>query len=150
MKETAHEYGKYVTSLASQAITVATVNGGFVDTQNFHEALVVLDSGALGGTLPTLAVKVQEAPVDPANPGNPLASAWADVPAAVFTVLNAGNTPVAPLVGRLNTDLRQRFLRLVATGGGTGPTGSFHGGIYLGLASVLQVTQVNTPVQFSI
>jgi hypothetical protein len=143
MKETAHEYNKFLTALAPQAITVATVNGPSLSVVGFDEAAFLVDVGALGGTSPSLSFLIQESATG-AFGGEQVA-----VAGATFGAYTNVNTPTAVVVGRLNLLLRQPFLRLVATGTGTAPTGSFWGGVVLGLGKILPVVQVNA-VAFSI
>jgi hypothetical protein len=150
LKLTAHEHAKQVTSLRSQAITVATVNGAAVDRapateagERFLEALVVIDVGALGGTTPSLDVKVQETVVDPAVPGSPLAAGWGDITGALFPQFVTA-TGAKNLVGRINLQNRKRFLRMVAVGAGTSPTGAFCGIIILLAPDRYPVTQIVT------
>ncbi len=139
MKGTAHQHQKAVRSLGAQAITVATVNGDDVDRSGFKEALVEVDVGLLGGTSPTLDVKVQEAPDD----GSGAPGTYVDVSGAVYPQFTTANSNKR-VVGRLNLINRQKFLRLVAVGAGTSPTGSFQGGFILSQPDRLPVIQVES------
>jgi hypothetical protein len=143
MKETAHEYAKWLTALAPQAITVATVNGPSLSVVGFDEAAFLVDVGALGGTSPSLSLLIQESATG-AFGGEQVA-----VAGATFGAYTNVNTPTQVVVGRLNLLLRQAFLRIVATGTGTAPTGSFAVQAFLGMTKNLPAVQVNA-VAFSI
>jgi hypothetical protein len=100
---------KALVSIRPQAVT-STTNGIAVDTQGYNSAAVVLEVGAVSGTSPTLDVKIQES-----DDG----SAWSDVSGAVFTqVTAANNSQVLRLEGLTS---RKKYLRAVATPGGTSP-----------------------------
>lgn len=123
-------------SLRPQAITVATVNGAEADKEDFSTALVQCDVAALGGTSPTLNVKVQEA----ATSGG----TFADVTGAAFTQFTTARSN-GMYVGSLSLRPRQNFLRLVATGAGTGPTGNFACSFVFGGGATVPVAYVNAP-----
>lgn len=106
-------------SLAPAARTT-TVNGTSLDLQNYiGDIMAVLNSAAGTGTSPTLDVKLQDSADD---------SAFADVAGKTFTQI----TGTASLQ-TMNIDVRavRRYIRLVATIGGTSPSftcvGTFQG-----------------------
>lgn len=99
---------KTVASLRPQAITTST-NGESVDRLGYLSAAAVLDIGAVSGTSPTLDVKIQESDDE---------STWTDVPGATFTQMTAADQREE--LG-LELQTRKRYLRAVATPGGTSP-----------------------------
>lgn len=145
MKGTIHEAVKVQHSVLPVAISVASNQGGAaIDRKGFEEALACVAVGDLGGTSPTLDVKVQEAIEDPASPGNPLASDWSDITGATFAQFANTTNESKVVVGRINLSAkRKRFLRLNWTGAGTTPTGSWAGWFVLGEPSEKPVSQVN-------
>jgi len=102
---------KALNSLRPQAIT-ANTNGSSVDTQGYNSAAVILEVGAVSGTSPTLDVKIQES-AD--------ASTWTDVSGATFTQVTAANNSQIMRIEGLGTS-RKRYIRAVATVGGTSPS----------------------------
>jgi len=136
MKFTAHEFTKWVTSLRAQAITVATVAGTGVDCRNASEVMAVMDVAALGGTAPTLDVTVHES--------DALAGTYTAIAGAVFPQFTA-TIDDREVVGRVNMRNRTKpFLKLVAIGAGTTPTGSFCGGLVLVSPTNAPLAPVNT------
>jgi hypothetical protein len=103
---------KAAVTLRPQAAT-SNVNGVAVDTLGYNSAAVVLEVGAVSGTSPTLDVKVQESADG--------STGWTDVPDAVFTQVTAANNSQILRVEGLGTS-RKRYLRAVATVGGTSPS----------------------------
>ena len=103
--------------LASNLIAgTYTVNadGAGVDLQDYQGVLkVILNSGAGGGTTPTLDAKIQDSADN---------SAFADIPGKVFTQV----TGVAS-IQFLGIDTRavRRYIRVALTIGGTSPTFGF-------------------------
>lgn len=97
-------------SLAPAART-ASANGTSVDLQGYDgDVLAVLDSAAGTGTSPTMDVKVQDSADN---------SAFADVTGLTFTqVINA----VSLQTLRIDSRSVRRYIRLVATIGGTTPS----------------------------
>lgn len=90
----------------------ASENGSTVDTQGYHDAMAVLEVGAVSGTSPTLDVKLQESDDD---------STWSDVSGYTFTQVTATDSSQVLRIENLNTT-RSRYLRLVATIAGTSPS----------------------------
>lgn len=139
MKGTAHENLKAVRSVKPQAITVATVNGSAVDCKGFREALVVFETGPLGGTTPQAIFSVEEADDAAFTVG------VAAVAGATKTVTDTPDDDKL-FVGRINLLNRKRFLRGKMVGSGTSPTGSLQMSFVLCNADRLPVTQVETAV----
>lgn len=99
---------KAVQCLKPDNYSVATHNGVAVDTNGFHEALIVLDAGA-NGSSGTANVKVQEC----AESGG----TYADISGAAFTEVTEANDD-AIYQGRVRiTPSRKRYLRAVAVVG---------------------------------
>lgn len=98
-------------SLRPAALT-ATTNGTSVDTRGYGDAMAVLEVGAVSGTSPTLDVKIQESDDN---------SAFTDVAGAAFTQVTAANSSQVLRLGQLNL-VRKRYVRAVATIGGTSPS----------------------------
>lgn len=106
---------KAVFSFRPQA-AIATANGGNVDTFGFNSAAFILEVGAVTGTSPTLDVKIQESADG--------STGWADVSGATLTQVTASNNSQILRVEGLGTN-RKRYLRGVATIGGTTPSFTF-------------------------
>lgn len=106
------------------AALTATTNGTGVDTLGYTSAMVVLEVGAVSGTSPTLDVKVQESADN---------STFTDVTGATFTQVTAANNSQVLRVDGLGT-ARKRYLRAVATIGGTSPSFTLAAEILLGRA----------------
>jgi hypothetical protein len=100
----------------------ATANGSSVDTQGFRDGMVVLEVGTVSGTSPTLAVRLQDSPDN---------STFTDIPGAVFTTVTASNNTQVLRLRELNV-ARARFVRAVATIGGTTPSYDFGCEILMG------------------
>jgi hypothetical protein len=115
---------KAVFSIRPQSAT-SNVNGSAVDTSGYNSAAVVLEVGAVSGTNPTLNVKIQESADG--------STGWTDVAGAVFTQVTAANNSQIIRVEGLGTS-RQRYLRAVATLGGTSPNFTFAVEFLLGRA----------------
>ena len=103
---------KTVVTLRPQAIT-ANTNGIGVDTLGYNSAAISLETGAVTGTTPTLDVKIQDSADN---------STFADLstPVAFTQVTAANNSQILRLEG-LNATGRRRYIRVVATVGGTTP-----------------------------
>ena len=103
---------KAAVSLRPQAIT-ANTNGIGVDTLGYNSAAVSLETGAVTGTTPTLDVKIQDSADN---------STFADLatPVAFTQITAANNSQILRLEG-LNATGRRRYIRAVATVGGTTP-----------------------------
>ena len=104
----------YVGSLLGADSRTATANGSSFDLQGSNdaegEAIVILDSEAGSGTSPTLDVKLQESSDD---------STWSDISGATFTQVTDGGAGFEKI--SINTNDTERYLRAVATLGGTSP-----------------------------
>jgi len=102
---------KAAVTIRPQTISSNT-NGGSVDTQGYNSAAAILEVGAVSGTSPTLNVKIQESDD---------ASTWSDVSGATFAQVTAANNSQILRIEGLGTS-RKRYLRAVATPGGTSPS----------------------------
>lgn len=102
--------------LAPQTITSST-NGSAIDALAADgPCFAIQQVGAVSGTTPTMAGKVQESPDG---------STWSDISGATFTTVTAtGNTQA------IRFERAQRYLRYVATLGGTTP--SFAAAVVIG------------------
>jgi hypothetical protein len=98
------------------AAVTATTNGAAIDTLGFDDGMVVLEVGAVTGTSPTLAVSFEES--DDGVTG------WTAIPGAAFTTVTAANQSQVRRLAELNV-ARRRFIRPVATLGGTSPNFTF-------------------------
>lgn len=97
-------------SLAPASRT-ATANGTGVDLQGYvGDAVAILNSAAGTGTTPTLAVKIQDSADN---------SAFADVAGYTFTTVTDAAASLQTL--KVDTRLARRYVRAVATIGGTTP-----------------------------
>ncbi len=99
-------------SLRPQAIT-ANTNGIGIDTLGYNSAMIGLEVGVVSGTTPTLDVKIQDS-ADNAT-FNDLS------PSVAFTQVTASNNSQALRLDGLNGTGRRRYIRVVATVGGTTP-----------------------------
>jgi hypothetical protein len=97
---------KLVQCVPAQSISGAAVNGAAVDTQNYGEAIFILNVGTVLAS-GTLDVKIQES-VDSGF------TSPTDVASAVFTQVTPAND-VASYVGKVQTIGRQQYLRTVHT-----------------------------------
>jgi hypothetical protein len=104
----------YVGSLLGADSRSASANGSSFDLQGSNdaegEAIVILDSEAGSGTSPTLDVKLQESSDD---------STWSDISGATFTQVTDGGAGFEKI--SINVNDTERYLRAVATLGGTTP-----------------------------
>lgn len=116
----AHEktFPRSIISPASYTSTVTPANG--IDTRGFDDCIVTLHIGTVGGTSPTLDVKMQESDDD---------SAWADIQddagadlATFVQVTDATGQADTVFVGRIKCSNFKRYLRPLATIAGTSPT----------------------------
>lgn len=114
---------KALFTLRPQAAT-ASANGSGVDTLGYNSAMLVLEVGTVSGTTPTLDVKLQES-VDN--------STFTDVTGYTFTQVTASNNSQVMRIDGLGTS-RKRYLRAVATIGGTTPSFALAAEILLGRA----------------
>lgn len=101
-------------NLFPSAARTATANGTSVDLQQYSgDVAVVLDSSAGTGTSPTLDVKLQDSADN---------SSFADIAGATFTQVT-GTASRQKIV--INKDAARRYVRPVATIGGTTPSFTF-------------------------
>lgn len=101
-------------NLFPSAARTATANGTGVDLQQYSgDVAVVLDSAAGTGTSPTLDVKLQDSADN---------STFADITSATFTQVT-GTAAQQKIV--INKDAAKRYVRAVATIGGTSPSFTF-------------------------
>lgn len=97
-------------SLASAART-ASANGVSLDLQGYNgQLMAILESAAGTGTTPTLDVKVQDSADD---------TAFADVSGLTFTQVT---TAASLQTLRIDSRAVRRYIRLVATIGGSTPS----------------------------
>ena len=99
-------------SLLPAATATATANGASVDVRDLSGiAAIVLDSAAGTGTMPTLAITIQDSPDG--------TTSWAAIPGAAFTqVAGTASQQKIPV----NVNACRGFLRAVETLGGTTPS----------------------------
>jgi len=90
----------------------ASANGTGVDTIGYQDAMLTLEVGTVSGTSPTLAIKLQESDDN---------SSFSDVTGATLTTVTATGNSQIMRISNLNTT-RKRYLRAVATIGGTTPS----------------------------
>lgn len=103
-----------IKNLFGTAARTTTANGTGVDLANCRGgAAVVLDSAAGTGTTPTLDVKLQSSPDN---------STWTDAGLAFTQVTNSG---ASQQVVAIDVTKLQRYVRAVATIGGTTPSFTF-------------------------
>jgi hypothetical protein len=96
-------------TLRPQSLGSGATNGTGVDTQGYNDAMVVLETGAVSGTSPTLDVKLQESDDN---------STFADISGATFTQVTAANSSQVMRLAELNVT-RKRYIRAVGTVGGS-------------------------------
>jgi hypothetical protein len=104
------------------AAVTTTTNGTAVDTLGFNDGMVVLEVGAVSGTTPTMTVTIEESADG--------ATGWTATGLSFTQVTAANNTQVLRLA-ELNV-VRRRFVRAVATIGGTTPSFTFGCEVLLG------------------
>ena len=104
--------GVSVLSLFDPAARTATVNGSAVDILDYDGfAAGILQSAAGTGTTPTLDVKLQDSADG--------STGWADIAGAAFAqVTNAASRQIV----KFNASAARRYIRAVATIGGTTPS----------------------------
>lgn len=103
-----------IKNLFPTAARTTTANGSGVDLQAVKGgAIVIVDSAAGTGTTPTLDLKLQSSPDN---------STWTDVSGAAFTqIINAASQQIFGI----DVTKCQRYVRAVATIGGTTPSFTF-------------------------
>ena len=105
--------GASVLSLLDPAERSASANGSAVDILNYEgQAAAILQSAAGTGTTPTLDVKLQDS-----EDGS---TGWADVIGAAFAQVT--NAAASIQVVKFNASAAKRYIRAVATVGGTTPS----------------------------
>ena len=104
----------YIASLFGADSRTATANGTAFDLQGSNdaegEAIVILDSEAGSGTAPTLDVKLQDSADN---------SSFADITDKTFTQVTDGGAGFEKI--SINANDVRRYVRAVATFGGTSP-----------------------------
>lgn len=104
----------YIGSLFGADSRNASADGTGFDLEGSNgaegEAVVILDSEAGSGTNPTMDVKLQESDDN---------SAWSDISGATFTQVTDGGAAFEKIT--VNTNDIGRYVRAVATLGGTTP-----------------------------
>ena len=104
----------YIGSLLGADSRSASANGTGFDLQGSNdaegEAIVILDSEAGSGTSPTLDVKLQDSADN---------SSWSDISGKTFTQVTDGGAGFEKI--SINTNDVRRYVRAVATLGGTSP-----------------------------
>ena len=106
---------KYSVALAPAArSSAADANGSAFDVRGYGIAEFIVNNGtpSAGGTS---TVRIQETTEDPASPGNPLASGWANVTDATTGAIAAAGQKVI----QLDCQKRKAFIRAVATAAGS-------------------------------
>ena len=126
---------KSVVSLKPQITSGTSAhNGAAVDTQGFDSAMIILETGAKSGTTPTLDVKIQECATSDGS--------FADISGAAFTQIgdtaDQSKTMSLDLKGKVGS--RKRYIRVIATPGGTTPTYYISSVVMLGRISKLPIT----------
>jgi hypothetical protein len=104
--------------VSPQTLTAtATVNSGSVDMSKFHRSLFLFESGAFGGTSPTLSavLQIQE------SADNATWSNNATIPSATVTAASSQAT-LEIRADQLGVGKRYVRLQAVCTVGGTSPT----------------------------
>ena len=105
--------GASVLSLLDPAARIATVNGSAADILDYESfAAAILQSAAGTGTTPTLDVKLQDSADG--------STGWADITGAAFAQVT--NVAASAQVLKFNASAVRRYIRAVATVGGTTPS----------------------------
>ena len=99
-------------SLAN-ATRTTSANGSGIDTQGYDEVVALLDVGAVSGTTPTLDLKLQESDTS--------GGTYTDIPGATIPTVTTSNHALT-VSYRTAGGGRKRFVRAVATIGGTTPS----------------------------
>ena len=104
-------HGELIAASLAAGTYTADAAGAGMDLQGYQGGLkVVLNSGAGGGTTPTLDAKIQDSADN---------SAFADIPGKVFTQI--GTAASIQFLG-IDTRTIKRYIRAVLTITGTSPT----------------------------
>jgi len=105
-------HGELLASNLIAGTYTADANGAGADLQGYQGVLkIVLDSGAGGGTTPTLDVKIQDSADN---------STFADVLGKVFTQVTDASASIQSLA--IDTRAVKRYIRAALTITGTGAT----------------------------
>ena len=105
-------HGELLASNLIAGTYTADANGAGADLQGYQGVLkIVLDSGAGGGTTPTLDVKIQDSADN---------STFADVLGKVFTQVTGASVSIQSLA--IDTRAVRRYIRAVIAITGTSPT----------------------------
>ena len=105
--------GASVLSLLDPADRTATANGPAVDILDYEGyAAAILQSAAGTGTTPTLDVKLQDSADG--------STGWADIAGAAFAQVT--NAAASKQIVKFNASAARRYIRAVATVGGTTPS----------------------------
>jgi len=105
-------HGELLASNLIAGTYTADANGAGADLQGYQGVLkIVLDSGAGGGTTPTLDVKIQDSADN---------STFADVLGKVFTQVTGASASIQSLA--IDTRAVRRYIRAVIAIAGTSPT----------------------------
>jgi len=105
-------HGELLASNLIAGTYTADANGAGADLQGYQGVLkIVLDSGAGGGTTPTLDVKIQDSADN---------STFADVLGKVFTQVTGASASIQSLA--IDTRAVRRYIRAVLVIAGTSPT----------------------------
>jgi len=105
-------HGELLASNLIAGTYTADANGAGADLQGYQGVLkIVLDSGAGGGTTPTLDVKIQDSADN---------STFADVLGKVFTQVTGASASIQSLA--IDTRAVRRYIRAVLAITGTSPT----------------------------
>jgi len=137
MKKNIDQTVRFELGIEPQDLGDGSANGAIVDSFGYSEIAFVLVVGALGGTAPTLDVKIQ-------NGADSGGSDMADVTDAAFTQVTATNDQAVYVGVIRQADFGSRYYRAVSTIGGTGPTGEYSVVTVLGGAKNLAVSQVTS------
>jgi len=104
-------HGELIAASLAAGTYTASADGASMDLQGYQGVLkVVLNSGAGGGTAPTLDAKIQDSADN---------STFADIPGKVFTQVT-GNASIQSLA--IDTRAVKRYIRADLTITGTSPT----------------------------
>lgn len=111
---------KSIKSLQVPVAVTSTANGSGVDFGDCDQSgLLVITIGAVTGTSPTLALKLQESKNNNTADASGAAEAYADISGATASLTDADASTVVTV--RVNNRSR-RYVRLVKTAGGTSPS----------------------------
>ncbi len=116
MQHSPHEHCKSVVGLEPGDHNASAPTGAAIDCLGFREAKVVLAVATVAGTSPTLDVKVQSSDAS--------GGTYADISGAAFTQVTTANDEKV-FVGRIHLQPQQRWLKVVATHGGTHTESSY-------------------------